>query len=175
MTERLARAEARKARAARAQAALTLLQAEKAPLYAVLDGARDQRVLELLRESVEEHQSLYEGTRGEALAHAAPYLVRFCAESNLLKALVQEGWGRRWGIYLASQQAFHEVRRHLRRFLMVKNEQTGSMLYFRFYDPSVLRTIFPTFSAHQKADLLGEIEAFLVEGRLHELIRHDST
>src|SRR4051812_36990210 len=54
--------EARKAQAAAAERALPeLLRLATAPLHAVLDSARDPRILELLRESVEEHHSLYDG------------------------------------------------------------------------------------------------------------------
>lgn len=88
------RADKRKAREAQVSQALTLLRAEadKAPLFALLDAARDRRILELCRESVEEHRSLYDGLEGEKLAEAAPYLVAFEPGSRLLEALVREGW-----------------------------------------------------------------------------------
>jgi hypothetical protein len=129
--------EEERVRAEAAEKALAVLQAEaeKAPLYAVLDAARDDRILVLLRESVETYRSLYEGVEGEALGDVAPYLVRLPAGSRLLEALVREGWGRRWGIYLTSEVGLVEVRRHLRRFLMVEVEETGEPLYYRFYDP----------------------------------------
>ncbi|MBK6520494.1 MAG: FHA domain-containing protein [Polyangiaceae bacterium] len=38
------------------------------PLFAVLDAARDPRILQLLRESVHEAPSLYDGVQGDALA-----------------------------------------------------------------------------------------------------------
>src|SRR6185503_17654576 len=56
--------------------ALAALQAEPDPLFAVLDAARGPRVLEVLRESVEEYRSLYEGIKGDAMAMQAPHLVR---------------------------------------------------------------------------------------------------
>lgn len=176
--ERARRADLREREAdrrARADRALALLKDEAArgPLYAVLDGARDPRILVLLREAPDEHRSLYEGTRGEALAEVAPYLVRLRTDSSLLERLVTEGWEKRWGIYLPSALAFKDVRRHLRRFLMVEIEDTRERLYFRFYDPGVLREFMPTCTVRQVAELLGDAEAALCEGADGSVARFD--
>jgi hypothetical protein len=151
--------------------ALAALQAEPEPLFAVLDAARDRRVLEVLRESVEEYRSLYEGIKGEALAEQAPYLARLPRGSRLLEQVVLEGWGRGWGIYLTCRRPFKDVRTHLRRFLMVENQETGRPMYFRFYDPQMLRAALPAFTPRQKEQLFGEIGAFLVENRDGEVVR----
>lgn len=127
-------------RLAAAKTALSELRAESAkePLYAILDAARDPRILPILRESVERHQSLYEGTEGETLEDVAPYLVGpMQADSMLLDRLVMDGWGKRWGIYVTSRAPFKEIRRHFRRFLMVELEEKQTKAYFRFYDPWV--------------------------------------
>ena len=161
---------------AAAVAALGALRTEatRVPLFAVLDAARNDRILELLRESVEPYRSLYDGTRGEALAEVAPYLVQLPAGSRLLEPLVLEGFGRRWGIYLTSEEPFKEVRRHLRRFLMVEEEETGKSFYFRFYDPATLRGFLPSVTPRQRATLFGDQLAFLVESGA-ELLRFTPT
>src|SRR5262245_17895263 len=69
------------------------LRAQPRSLYAILDAARDPKVLELLRASGEKYQSLYEGPEGEELAAFAPYLVELPPASPLLDRLVSEGWG----------------------------------------------------------------------------------
>lgn len=133
-------------------------------LYGVFDAARDERVLVLLREAVEEHRSLYEGSRGLALAEVAPYLVRFTPDSRLLRALVKEGWGESWGVYFTSARGPKAVRRHLRRFLMVEEETTGKRLYFRFYDPRVWRDFLALATTRQKSEMFEEIDEILLEG-----------
>jgi hypothetical protein len=162
----------RRARAVSAEAALQTLEHEaaKAPLYAVVDAARDRRILELCRESVEEHRSLYDGVEGETMAHVAPYLIRLPAGSRLLGALVREGWGSRWGVYLTSPLPFTEVRRHLRRFLMVELEESGDRMYFRFYDPRTLMTFIPSCSPRQAQEFFGSASAFFFEGEGAALI-----
>jgi pSer/pThr/pTyr-binding forkhead associated (FHA) protein len=162
--------EERRARAASASLALPALEeAAKQPLYAVLDSARDRRILELLRQSVEEHHSLYDGVEGETLAHVAPYLVRLSPDGRLLSSLVREGWGKRWGIYLTSPQPFTSVRRHLRRYLMVERQDKKERMYFRFYDPAVLRVFLPASTVLQRAELFGAVEEFIFEGERGEV------
>ena len=173
--ERAAR-QARIARELRAHAiahAAPLLEsiAAEGPIHAVLDAARTPRILTVLREAVEEHRSLYEGVPGEALDDVAPYLVKLGAGSRLLSQLVREGWTRRWGIYLVGDVRERDLRRHLRRFLVVEEEDTRERLYFRYYDPAALRDVWPTCTRRQKDDLLGPLSAYLVEGPRGEVLR----
>lgn len=148
--------ETKRVDAARVALAKLHEESEKEPLYAILDAARDDRILELLRQSVEPHQSLYEGVQGEPLATVAPYLTGpFWKDSVLLDRLVLEGWGKRWGIYLTSREKFVEVRRHFRRFLMVEFEETGEQVYFRFYDPVVWEVLARHCSFRQEAFCIG--------------------
>jgi Domain of unknown function (DUF4123)/Inner membrane component of T3SS, cytoplasmic domain len=139
------------------------LRRQSEPLFALLDAARDPRVLELLRASRAESQSLYEGPEGEALARYAPYLVRMAgAGAGLLGELVGEGWGKAWGVYLTSRAPFAEVRRHFRRFLLVK-AAGGKELYFRFYDPRVLRVFLPECDPDETRAFFGPVTAYLLE------------
>lgn len=140
-------------------------------LWGVFDAARDEGVLRALRECVDPARSLYEGVRGDALSDAAPWLVRFRDDSMLLERLVREGWGEGWGIYLDFPGTEKELRRHLRRLLVVEEEDTRRKLYLRFYDPRVLRDFVPTCSARQLDLVFGDIESFHIEGEHAELLR----
>ncbi len=158
--------ETKRVEAARIALAKLREESAKEPLYAILDAARDDRILELLRQSVEPHQSLYEGVQGEPLATVAPYLTGpFRGDSVLLDRLVMEGWGKRWGIYLTSREKFVEVRRHFRRFLTVEFEETGEQVYFRFYDPGVLGALSKAWTTRQRADVCnsGQIKSMFAE------------
>jgi hypothetical protein len=155
-----------------AEEALGMLRGEarRQPLYAVLDSARDDRILELLREHVEPHRSLYEGAEGEALDEVAPYLVGPMREDSVLLArLVGEGWGKRWGIYCTSREPFREVRRHWRRFLMVELEESGESVYFRFYDPAVLVTFMATATEDQRSSIEAIFSGLLAEDETSDL------
>ena len=61
-----------------------------------------------------------------------------------------------------SHRPFGDVRKHLRRFLLVESG-TGKQQYFRFYDPRVLRGFLPTCGPRKIEALFEEIEAFALE------------
>jgi len=165
----------RAAREERARAALASLAAVAGQRYALLDATRSERIIILLQESVEEYRSLYEGVEGLALAHVAPYLVSLPQGTRLLQSLVLEGWEKRWSSFIACDRPFKDVRRHLRRFLLVADEDTRERFYFRFYDPEVLRTFIPTATARQREDFFGPISAFYVEGEHGDLCRFSAS
>ncbi len=133
------------------------------PLFALLDAARDSRVLDFLRACEDPYQSLYQGEKGEELATVAPYLVHLPKTSALLPKLMDVSWGQSWGVYLTCTQPFQEIRKHLRRFLTAK-ATNGRKLYFRFYDPRVLRVYIPTCTAEERSTFFGPVNSFLVEG-----------
>lgn len=156
---------------ARASEALKTLKGVDQHLYAVLDASRSERIRTLLEESVEEYRSLYEGLEGEALGHVAPYLVSLPQGSRLLQRIVEEGWEKRWASFFTCGRSFKDVRRHLRRFLMVADADTRERFYFRYYDPEVLRNFMTEATTRQREEIFGPITAFYVEGEHGELLR----
>lgn len=155
------------------EAALTALAQlrglrDSGTLYAIVDAARADRPLELVEESVDPYASLYDGEQGRAFDDVAPYLVHLERDSGLLERIVGEGWGEAWGVFVVSGAEFEVVRRQLRRFLMVDVEGEAHRMFFRFYDPRVLRTVAPVLTPDQRADLLRDLEAIHYESP-HEL------
>jgi hypothetical protein len=132
------------------------------PLYALLDASREPSVLKVILESKEEYQSLYEGPQGAQLAHFAPYLIRVPQKSPLLETLVQQAWSKSWGVFLTCDKALKEVRTHFRHFLTVKLPD-GQQVYFRYYDPRVLRLFLPTCLPEETAQFFGPVKHFLME------------
>lgn len=151
------------------QRLLGLLRNDFQPLYAILDSARDIKILALLMHTKEEYESLYEGVEGAKLAQVAPYLVRLKPDSALLEKLVAEGWGKSWGVYLICDLGFRELRHHLRHFLQVQLP-SGEQVYFRYYDPRVLRVFLPTCTAAETNEFFGPIKYYLVEDEKPETL-----
>ena len=137
-------------------------------LFAVLDASRDSRILVLLQESIDECRSLYEGHQGSVLADTAPHIAQLSNKSRLLRSLIQEGWGKHWGIYFSCSASLSEARRHFRKFLLVKTEGLDGHLYFRFYDPRVLREFLPTCTAAQREEFFGPIKRLFHEYALSD-------
>jgi pSer/pThr/pTyr-binding forkhead associated (FHA) protein len=138
-------------------------EAPQLQLYAVLDAAQDDAVIEFLRTSTAEYQILYEGKSAEDLANCGPYLMKLPVESNLLSSLTAHGWAKNWGVFLKSSLGFTEVRKHLRHFLMVRTPE-GKQVYFRFYDPRVMRMVVAGFNSEESASFFGPISSYLCEG-----------
>lgn len=128
----------------------------------VLDAARAPRVLPVLMASRAQHASLYDGWQARELAEVAPYLAEAAPSSPLWDALLGEAWGDAWGVWLRSEAAFDDVRRHLRRFLRVQGED-GRRMLFRWYDPRVLRAYLPTCTDDERRVFHGPVRAFVVE------------
>lgn len=148
---------------------VAMLRGEFQPLYALLDAACEPSVLKVLFESKEQYQSLFEGPQGAQLAHFAPYLVRLPENSPLIVTLVQQGWGKNWGIYLTCQEPLEELRRHFRHFLMVKLPDR-KQVYFRFYDPRILRLFLPTCTAEEISLIFGPVKYYIMEDEEPDLL-----
>ena len=138
------------------------LQAHEQPLFAIVDAARDVRALAAVRQAGEYYESLFDGQLGAATAEAAPYLVAIPKNSVLLQTLLRLGWGRSWGVYFTSFLPFQEARKHLRRFLVVRSED-GREMYFRFYDPRVLRVFLPTCTVSEAMQFFGALSFYMME------------
>lgn len=142
----------------------------EATVYGVLDGASVPGLLPALEEHRPEHLCLYRGELDPELAMTAPYLARLEPESAFTRWMLGEGWGHHWGILAVSRAALPELRRHFRSLLIVYGP-AGQPLYFRYYDPRVLRAYLPTCEPGQAGALFGPVHRYLAEGeeidRLH--------
>ena len=135
---------------------------ESACKYVVLDGAISPAVRDLLNQAGVLYQSLYEGEQARDLASFGPYLAAIQKGSKLMPFLIKAGWGKSWGVFLSTEMEFVDVRKHLRRFLMVEIEG-GRKAIFRFCDPRVMRMFIPTCDADQRKQFFGQIQHIFVE------------
>jgi hypothetical protein len=137
-------------------------------MFALLDMARDPRILDLVRAHAGDAVSLFEADYARLLDDVAPHLVQLAPENQrrtrLLESLLEEGWGNAWGVYLTSRTPASRLRAHLRQFLRVVTEE-GDRLYFRFYDPRVLRGVLSACTAAETTRFLGPVDQMLVEDR----------
>src|SRR5215475_5058783 len=138
-------------------------------LFAVMDSARDPNIPIELRRKGAEFSSLYRGEPEEYLSSVAPYLVSLDPKSELMWWLLTTGWGKSWGIFLVSSANFETLRRHFRRFLLV-HDTAGNELYFRFYDPRVLRTFLPTCTGAETKRFFGPVGIYLIEAENGEAV-----
>jgi len=130
--------------------------------YAVLDGAPIPDLLEHLEADAPDHFCLYRGELSDELAEAAPYLVQLQPNTPFTDWLLSEGWGNHWGIFALSTADIREMRKHFRTFLIVKDPK-GKQIYFRYYDPRVMRVYFPTCKPKEIAAICGPVATYFME------------
>lgn len=140
-------------------------------VFAVLDGARDPRIYRAVYESRLDHECLFTGVIPYELAEAAPYLVHLTREAPFTRWALEQGFGRSFGIFAWSRADLETLRRHFRRLLRVKDDQ-GRSLYFRYYDPRVLRVYLPTCTAEELREIFGPVGRLLVEGEDGRLLSY---
>lgn len=131
--------------------------------HIILDGARMGEALAEAQTRGKNIESLYRGEDLGMLAQVSPHLSPFNLGAPFGQWILKTGWGASWGVLFKSAWPPAELYKHLRKFLTVKTE-SGRSLYFRFYDPRVLRIFLPTCDAAQIREFFGgAIDYFVVE------------
>jgi len=141
-----------------------LFSQPEANIYAVLDGASVPDLPELLWEHEPEHVCLYRGKLEPDMAAVAPYLVKLETDHPFTRIVCEEGWGNHWGIFVISpaETSLGDLRNHFRKFLMVYDPEE-KLIYFRYYDPRVLRVYLPTCNTKETKTVFGPINCYVLE------------
>jgi len=132
-------------------------------LFAILDPARNRNIHIQMVKMCKTYKCLYPGDMPLILSETAPYMVRIKPDDPFLTWLLQEGWGQSWGVFFISPTPLEKSVTHFRRFLQVKDEEDKT-LYFRFYDPRVLRIYLPTCDPYESRFIFGSVKYFFLEG-----------
>jgi hypothetical protein len=142
---------------------------EDSAAFMVMDGASINDLLDKLYDDAgPEFECLFAGDLEPDIAEVAPYLARLEPESSFSKWALT-GWGEHWGIYavVPAGMELPEIRRHFRKLNMVYGPD-ASPLFFRYYDPRVLRIILPTCDTGQLEEIFGPVKRFVLEGETKE-------
>jgi len=131
-------------------------------IWMILDGARSIEIFRMLLACHLEYSCLYSGALTSELEIAAPYLVQLDHGYKDTHEFIRRAWGNSWGVFLRSETSLKKLRRHLREFLIVRDER-GNRLVFRYYDPRVLRVYLPTCTKSELRAVFGPIECFWTE------------
>lgn len=137
------------------------------PCFAVLDGARDERV-HTATQNFTRHDYLIDGVDDPALIRYAPRLVDLGpGPSQALRFLLDHGFGHSWGYFVHAKAGFRELRDHLAGLLDARLPD-GRELRFRLFDPRVLRAYLPTCTPAELDAAFGPISAFWLEAATPE-------
>lgn len=131
--------------------------------YAVLDGAGIPRLEDRLRADNTTYLSLYRGNIDPQLLEASAFLVKLEESSISTRWILQGAWEKNWGVFALATQNLQSMWTHFRKFLIVQDPE-GQKLYFRFYDPRVLRAFLPTCNREELYDFFGPTERLVMKG-----------
>lgn len=131
-------------------------------IYSILDAARIFGELDTAQQLQTNFLSLYMGQSEELLSSVAPYLFPYESNSEFGTWLLEKGWGNSWGMFVSTPASMEALHKHFRKFLLVQTEE-GKELYFRFYDPRVLRIFLPTCDVQQLQEFFGPVEHYGME------------
>ena len=138
-------------------------------IYAIVDAAQDEGIYKTLMGCTEEFTCLFNGRIPVVLARAAPYLIKLPVESELFQKFYQQGFYNNWAIFFTSFDSGKDLKKHFQDLLRVKTED-GRRLYFRYYDPRVLRTYLPTCTPSELRTVFGSASKFWVCGEEKDTI-----
>jgi Domain of unknown function (DUF4123) len=131
--------------------------------WMMVDAARDRRIFGLLLECFySDHSCLFAGPIASDLQVVAPYLVQLSYDDKKTRKFISMAWNNSWGVFVKCDARLEVLRRHLRSFLLVRDE-SGNNLMFRYYDPRILRIYLPTCRVGELETVFGPIERFLME------------
>lgn len=154
-------------------------QAEKkmSKLYAIVDSARNDLVFKYFLTDNINFKSLFDGKMDIKLFGVSGFLVEYKENSMLFNWLTTEAWGDSCSIFFISKITFADALKHLQKLNRVYLEG-NDIVYFRYYDPRVLRTYLPTCNKKEIKSFFGEIESIFIEGEkpdvLIEFQRHST-
>ncbi len=139
-----------------------LFQSLDLQAFAILDGAS----VKGLPMAMWEHQvvswCLFAGDLEPDMAEVAPYLIQLEKGAKFTQWVLQEGWGDHWGVFVVSKENIRTLRGHFRSLVKVRDEE-GEPMFFRFYDPRVLRKFLATCEAEELSEVFGPTECFFLE------------
>ncbi len=130
--------------------------------YAVIDGASCEELLEKLDAFKPGCFCLYAGELAPDVREVAPHLVELLPDHPFTEWLFAEGFGKHWCIFARASADLQAMRRHFRTLLLV-NDPDGKRLYFRYYDPRVLRVYLPTCTPEEARTISGPITRWICE------------
>lgn len=107
------------------------------------------------------NQSLFKGTKDEALIEASPWLFRVDSEQdgNLSEEM---DLSMLFTLQFDSAGDIHALSTHLRKFIYQVID--GREYFFRFYDARVLKKFLPTCDEEQVLEFFGPIDQFMIGG-----------
>ena len=138
------------------------LYSDRTRLFCVLDGAAVPDLPVHLYEKQPANHCLFQGDLKPDMLYAAPYLIHLAPDERFTEWVLENCWGKNWGVFFHSLHSMIDMRRHFRGLVTIYDENAKSYI-FRFYDPRVLRRFLPTCRAGELETFFGNVSTFFAE------------
>jgi hypothetical protein len=116
------------------------------------------------------YKSLIKSKSEDELESVAPYLFSMNKSTiDFSNWFFGVGWNKNWGVLVFSNASFEDVYNHFCKYLIVTNDDKQEV-YFRFYDPRVLRIILLSFDTKQLTSFFGPVSTFIVEDEDEDVV-----
>jgi len=139
-----------------------LFRDESVTLWAVFDGASVPDLRQQISDHEPEHACLFTGELKPDMQEVAPYMVKLDPKGALTDWVIEKGWGQHWCIFAEATDDFVSMRNHFRSFVTV-HDPAGKPMYFRFYDPRVMRVFLPTCNSDELRQIFGPVQSYMME------------
>lgn len=133
-------------------------------IFTILDGASVPDLPLKLYETRPPRYCLFTGELEPDMAEVAPYLVRLYPRTPFTNWLLDNCWGKHWGIFAHSRKTLKEMRKHFRALVNVYDEK-GNPMMFRYYDPRVIEKFLPTCNSNELDMFFGGVKTFFAESK----------
>jgi hypothetical protein len=134
--------------------------ADRSKLFSILDASEDPPVYDKVVElGPDRALCLHGGELDEDERQNAPYLVK--TDREMLSWILDEPWGRPWGIFLVAGCDVRSLRPHFRKLLVIEGTESEP-LYLRYFDPRVTVNILETSSDKQLKEIFGPAQGIVV-------------
>ena len=143
------------------------LLSNQTKLFCVLDGVAVPDLPTQLYEMSPPNYCLFSGELEPELAYVAPYVVQLTPGHKFTDWVLNESFGKNWGIFVHCPHSITEMRRHFRSLVDVYDEE-GNPMIFRFYDPRVLRQFLPTCETDELKTFFGKVQRYFAEDEADE-------
>ena len=130
--------------------------------YCVLEGASVPDLPAKLYEFDPPHFPLIGGELTPDMVHVVPYVALLVPTESFTTWVLENFFGKNWGIFVHTRYSIYEMRRHFRSLIQVTDEEGRPML-FRFYDPRVIRDFLPTCDEEQIEAFFGNVDSYFSE------------
>lgn len=133
-------------------------------VFAILDGAKNHKIYSFVHNSGLASSCLFSGKMSYAMTRAAPHVVELERYHPSTLELLELMWGNRCGIIVTADKAkgMKGVRNHCRRISKVMSPAKRP-LYFRFYDPEILKVMLPVCAVEEVQYLTGPMNHIFLE------------